>query len=570
MTRSELLTRLTTIEWDDFEVKEAALDLPKSLWETVSAFSNTNGGWIVLGVKELKQGKNQSFEITGLSFPEKMEQDVITVLRSATKFNTPILASIKQFDFEGKSVLAVYIPASHNKPVYFNNNLHNTFIRVGSGDQRATDMDIDTLMREHTFGLKSEMPVHGTSFDDIYPLSLQTYRRRIVNFNPDFRYNDLDDNDFCHKTRIMTDGSLTFGGLLMFGKLEVIHKYVPNFWIDYIEIPGNDLDGAECRYLFRMPEQENIWEYFKVLMQRLRLFVDNPFMPGPDGYSPEDNTQLYCLREALVNMLAHADYFSAMHSTIRVFYNRIELQNGGKFGINIADLGKRIVSMPRNPNIISFFRYARQSENAGYGIDKIHRWKRITNLDVQFYSDFSYTTVAFMLPEKNAVAEKMSRNQTWNQTLDQTWNQTWNQTAESGESLVKNQGLNNCESSDNVPIGDESPKVDQTSHQTSQSLVKNQGVNNCVSGDNSSVGNESVNNQTRNQTRNQTEKKQVLQKILSIITENPKISRREIARLLNVTDSSAQKLLAGLIKLGIIRREGTHRKGAWVVIKDFE
>ena len=118
----------------------------------------------------------------------------------------------------------------------------------------------------------------------------------------------------------------------------------------------------------------------------------------------------------------------------------------------------------------------------------------ITNLDVQFYSDLSYTTVAFMLPEKNAVAEKMSRNQTRNQTQNQTWNQTWNQT----------------------------------------------------------------------------EKKQVLQKILSIITENPKISRREIARLLNVTDSSAQKLLARLIKSGIIRRVGTNRKGAWLVIKDFE
>ena len=31
-----------------------------------------------------------------------------------------------------------------------------------------------------------------------------------------------------------------------------------------------------------MPEQENIWEYFKVLLQRLRLYVDNPFMAGPD------------------------------------------------------------------------------------------------------------------------------------------------------------------------------------------------------------------------------------------------------------------------------------------------
>lgn len=51
MSKEELLQRLNDIEWDDFEVKEASGGLPKSMWETVSAFSNTAGGWIILGVK---------------------------------------------------------------------------------------------------------------------------------------------------------------------------------------------------------------------------------------------------------------------------------------------------------------------------------------------------------------------------------------------------------------------------------------------------------------------------------------------------------------------------------------
>lgn len=72
MTKEELLDRLKDIEWDDFEVKEASGGIPKSMWETVSAFSNTAGGWIILGVSETtyialfrfaRQGENAGYGI---------------------------------------------------------------------------------------------------------------------------------------------------------------------------------------------------------------------------------------------------------------------------------------------------------------------------------------------------------------------------------------------------------------------------------------------------------------------------------------------------------------------------
>ncbi len=106
MTKEELLKRLSDIEWDDFEAKEASGGIPKSMWETVSAFSNTAGGWIILGVKEKKGENGNSYRVTGVDNIEKMEQDTITTLRSRSKFNAVISSHEYRYTIDDKYVLA--------------------------------------------------------------------------------------------------------------------------------------------------------------------------------------------------------------------------------------------------------------------------------------------------------------------------------------------------------------------------------------------------------------------------------------------------------------------------------
>lgn len=134
MNKDELLKRLSEIEWEDFEVKEAHNKLPNNVWETVSAFCNTAGGWIVLGIRQI--GKD--FEIQGVENGEKVESDFLNTLRSGQKLNYPIYPIAKKYQFGEKTVLAFFIASSPNKPVYFGTT-NNTFIRFGSGDRRATD-----------------------------------------------------------------------------------------------------------------------------------------------------------------------------------------------------------------------------------------------------------------------------------------------------------------------------------------------------------------------------------------------------------------------------------------------
>ncbi len=77
------------------------------------------------------------------------------------------------------------------------------------------------------------------------------------------------------------------------------------------------------------------------------------------------------------------------------------MQNPGRFILDASEFRSRVLSMPRNPSIIKFFRHPKLSENAGYGIDKIIRWKELTGYDVNFDSDLLISTLTYPLAKSN-------------------------------------------------------------------------------------------------------------------------------------------------------------------------
>ncbi len=74
------------------ECKRAKAEVPKSIWQTYSAFANTIGGLILLGVDEDLQEKDVSkrFQIIGVDEPSKIITDFWNTLNS-DKVNENIL-----------------------------------------------------------------------------------------------------------------------------------------------------------------------------------------------------------------------------------------------------------------------------------------------------------------------------------------------------------------------------------------------------------------------------------------------------------------------------------------------
>ncbi len=392
MDKKTLLNKLSDIEWEDFEIKEASHELPKNIWETVSAFSNSAGGWVVLGVSQ----KGKHFEITGIGHPEKIEQVFTTLLRSQSKFNVLITPKCKKYNINNLTILSFYIPASVQKPVFYN-TLSNTFIRTASGDQRASESEINAMLREQLFGAMSAQPVKKTSLKDLNKTTLKRYRDYMVRFNPALPYNTLSDEDFLEKMQITEGRHLTYGGLLFMGNNVAINKIFPDFRVDLLEIPGTSYADAQTRYTFRLEEQENLWEYYFAIIDRLKRQIDMPFKMNELGIAIEDSLQFNAIREALVNLLMHTDYFSPAKPRIRVFSNRIEFENPGAFPRPIDTLLKKDISIPRNPVLAKLFRCAKLADNAGYGFDKMLKWEESTHTKVIFENSIDMASVTFKL-----------------------------------------------------------------------------------------------------------------------------------------------------------------------------
>ena len=135
-------------ESNRIEAKKSLGGLPKSLWETYSAFANAEGGVILLGVEEFK---DRSLHPVDLPDPDALIQEFWEIVNDPAKVSTNILstAAITWIEFEGKDVIAIEVPRAEPKdrPVYVGGDPYTgSYIRRGDGDYRCTPEEIRQML----------------------------------------------------------------------------------------------------------------------------------------------------------------------------------------------------------------------------------------------------------------------------------------------------------------------------------------------------------------------------------------------------------------------------------------
>jgi ATP-dependent DNA helicase RecG len=107
------------------------------------------------------------------------------------------------------------------------------------------------------------------------------------------------------------------------------------------------------------------------------------------------------LREAVVNAVAHRDYFEKGATVmVEIFNNRVEISNPGGLpkGLKPEDFGKR--TLARNSLIASLLLRAKYIEKLGTGIYRMRQAMLKAGLPEPVFSYDGFFTIAFNRPEK--------------------------------------------------------------------------------------------------------------------------------------------------------------------------
>ena len=365
------------------EVKKAKGGLPLSLWETYSAFANTNGGCIILGVQE---NNDKSWSTTGLKDVSKLKKDFWDSIHNKQKVSISLLSDKDVIDYvvNDDVILVVKVPKARkeDRPVYIKDDMWGgTFKRDWEGDYHCTKNAVLAMLRDQTEDTPDQKVLINRKIQDLNKESIASYRRRYDGAHDNASWSKLTDEEFLVMIGAASDdtedGSVrpTAAGLLMFGEEHRITREFPEFFLDYREM----LD-PNIRWTDRIQSQSgdwsgNIFDFFSRVSTKLTLDLKRPFKT--DGlYRIEETPVHESVREALVNCLVNTDYFQSWSVVIEKYNDRIVFANPGSIRIGKSQMLKGGISQPRNKNLLKMFNLIGIGEHAGSGVPDIFDvWK---------------------------------------------------------------------------------------------------------------------------------------------------------------------------------------------------
>ena len=346
-------TDLTTVE-----VKAAGGGLPRSLRETLSAFSNDVGGTIILGLDERRGFQSaQGFNAA------KIRDDLASMC--SDELHPPVRADIEIADFEDSVVVVAEIVEldSRHKPCYVKarGEYGGSYVRGGDGDRKLTEYEISLIHANRGQPNDDHQPVRDATFEDLDADAVARLLRRVREREA-VAFAGIPDERALQRLGVLVSdngGDLvpSLAGLLALGLYP--QQFFPQLNVTFVAIPATSKDTIP-RDGPRFLDNRALNGSVPALIEgAVTSVIRNMSVRGRVrgiGREDEYDYPVEALREAITNALMHRDYSPQARGTqvqIEMYQDRLQIRSpGGLFGtVTEEDLGREGTSSSRNAHL---------------------------------------------------------------------------------------------------------------------------------------------------------------------------------------------------------------------------
>ncbi|OIO21094.1 hypothetical protein AUJ17_03820 [Candidatus Micrarchaeota archaeon CG1_02_47_40] len=349
--------------------------------EDITAFSNSSGGRILLGVED-------SETAAGFALTNDIRGKIISLARNC---KPSIEVSISQI---GK-IAVISVPEGRDKLYSCSDGYYR---RLDGATQKMNPEEIRLFFTQNELLPFEKKTAPGAELSE---LSKKKLGRFLAEAKIDAKTSEA--KALLASFSMLKEGRLNNAGVMFFSKEP--RRIISQCQSSMIAFKGTEPD----RIFDRMDVKDDLLEQFSqaifFLKKHLNLSSTIRGVKRIDAYE----IPLEALREAVANAIVHRDYSAyGTDLAIRVFDDRVEIANPAKLAPDVKASDLEGVSIRHNEIIADMFSRLDIVERAGTGIRKMRRLMEEAGLPAPEIKLGVFYRIAFARPKKKAGSEKGS------------------------------------------------------------------------------------------------------------------------------------------------------------------
>ena len=368
MTRSQLLEIVARGEDSRHQFKLGETN-PDSLAAELVAFSNSGGGYLLLGVAD-------DGAVVGLDKPAVRRLNQLIGNAASQHVRPPVHLLTENVQVEEGVVVVVQVPNGLAKP--YMDNQGRIWVKQGSDKRNVTSREeMQRLFQRAGLVYADAVPVAGTSVADVDEQAFWAYFNR--RYSRDGVMGNYNLEQLLQNLGLAEGSELNLAGLMLFGRNP--QRYRPAFEVKAVAFPGTVLH--DTRYLDSEDFGGTLFEQFRGSLAFLRRNLHH--IQGKRGFNTLGEMEIpeQVLEELLVNALIHRDYFTSASIRLMIFADRIEIVSPGNLPDTLSAVAIRQgVTNRRNPTLTGHAVHILPYRGLGSGIPRVlELWPETDLLD---------------------------------------------------------------------------------------------------------------------------------------------------------------------------------------------